>query len=69
MKTAGHFNTLFHQKLITPEQAALVVNSGDTLDFGFGPCQPDLFERALAARKSELRDVIFLRLFGVLFES
>ncbi len=58
MKSATHFNTLLQQKLVTPEKAAQFINSGDILDFGFGPCQPDLFDRALAARKNELSDVL-----------
>jgi len=44
-------------KLVTPETAAGLVKSGDWLDYGFGLGQPDLFDRALAARAPELRDV------------
>ncbi len=38
-------------------EAAALVQSGDWIDYGFGMCQPDAFDRALAARKSELRGV------------
>jgi acyl-CoA hydrolase len=44
-------------KRISPEDAAKLVKSGDWLDYGFGLGQPDLFDRALAARKDELQDV------------
>jgi acyl-CoA hydrolase len=39
------------------EAAAALVKSGDWVDYGFGMGQPDLFDRALAARKAELRGV------------
>jgi acyl-CoA hydrolase len=42
---------------ITPEAAAALVRSGDWLDYGATFNQPDAFDRALAARKSELRNV------------
>ena len=44
-------------KTITAEAAAALVKSGDWVDYGFGMGQPDLFDRALAARASELRGV------------
>jgi acyl-CoA hydrolase len=44
-------------KTISPEGAAALVRSGDWVDYGFGMGQPDLFDRALAARAAELRDV------------
>ena len=42
---------------ILPEDAAQLVQPGDWVDYGFGLGQPDLFDRALAARKDELRGV------------
>lgn len=42
---------------ITPEAAAALVKSGDWLDYGATFNQPDAFDRAIAARKAELRDV------------
>jgi acyl-CoA hydrolase len=42
---------------ITPVDAAGLVNSGDWVDYGAVLAQPDVFDRALAARKAELRDV------------
>jgi acyl-CoA hydrolase len=42
---------------ISPDAAAALVRSGDWVDYGFGMGQPDLFDRSLAARASELRDV------------
>lgn len=42
------------RKLVTPDQAAAEVKSGDWLEYGFGLGQPDLFDRALAARVPSL---------------
>lgn len=44
---------------ITAEDAARLVSSGDWIDYGATLSQPDVFDRALAARKSELRKVKF----------
>jgi acyl-CoA hydrolase len=42
---------------VRAEEAAALVPSGGWVDYGFGLGQPDLFDRALAARASELRGV------------
>ena len=42
---------------ISPEEAAALVRSGDWVDYGVTLGQPDLFDRALAARKAELHGV------------
>ncbi len=42
---------------VSPEQAAGLVQSGMWLDYGACHCQPDVFDRALAARKDELTNV------------
>lgn len=44
-------------KHITSAEAAGLVTSGMWLDYGFGVCQPDVFDKALAARALELRGV------------
>jgi acyl-CoA hydrolase len=44
-------------KHVSAEAAAALVKSDDWVDYGFGMGQPDLFDRALAARKAELSDV------------
>ena len=44
-------------KTVTPEAAAALVRSGDWVDFGVCLGQPDLFDRALAARAAELENV------------
>jgi acyl-CoA hydrolase len=44
-------------KLISPEAAAALVQSGHWLDYGGGLCQPDLFDQALGRRARELRGV------------
>ena len=42
---------------ISAEQAASLVKSGMWLDYGATHCQPDVFDKALAARKQELDNV------------
>ena len=42
---------------ISAEHAASLVKSGMWLDYGVSTCQPDVFDKALAARKDELEDV------------
>ncbi len=44
-------------KFVTPEVAAKCVKSGDFVDYGFGAGFPELMDKALAARKGEVRDV------------
>jgi acyl-CoA hydrolase len=44
-------------RTISADEAAGLVRSGMWLDFGFSHCQPDLFDRALAARVGELEQV------------
>lgn len=47
-----------HQtKFVTPEVAAQAIQSGDWVDYGFGAGFPELMDKALAARKGEVRDV------------
>ncbi len=47
----------FPAQTITGEHAASLVRSGMWLDYGVGLCQPDIFDKALAARKDELKNV------------
>ena len=44
-------------KFVTPEQAVQAVQSGDWVDYGFGAGFPELLDKALAARKGEVKDV------------
>ena len=44
-------------KFVTPEVAARAVQSGDWVDYGFGGGFPELMDKAIAARKEELKDV------------
>ena len=44
---------------ISAIDAAALVRTGDWVDYGAGLCQPDVFDAALAARKSELSAVKF----------
>jgi acyl-CoA hydrolase len=45
------------RRRISAAEAAGLVKSGDWVDYGAVLAQPDVFDRALAARKAELRDV------------
>lgn len=47
----------YANKLVTPEEAARVVRSGDYVDYGFSAGFPDLMDMALSKRKGELSDV------------
>lgn len=48
----------YTNKLVTPQAAAeQAVRSGDWVDYGFGAGFPELMDKALAARKGELKDV------------
>ena len=44
-------------KFVTAEVAARAVHSGDWVDYGFGGGFPELMDKAIAARKGELKDV------------
>ena len=47
----------YQSKVVTAEQAAKAVQSGDWVDYGFGGGYPELMDKALAARKGEVTDV------------
>ena len=47
----------YQTKFVTPEQAVKAVRSGDWVDYGFGAGFPELLDKALAARKGEVKDV------------
>jgi acyl-CoA hydrolase len=49
---------MYQEKFCTPEEAAKHVQSGDYIDYGFFNGKPVAFDRALAARKAELKDVV-----------
>lgn len=48
---------MYRQKLTTPEQAVQLVQSGDWVEYGMTTSQPILLDKALAARKDELKDI------------
>ncbi|HEY2773949.1 MAG TPA: acetyl-CoA hydrolase/transferase C-terminal domain-containing protein [Candidatus Binatia bacterium] len=50
-------NAKLREKTISAEGAAALVRSGNWVDYGAALSHPDLFDRALAARKDELRGV------------
>jgi acyl-CoA hydrolase len=47
----------YRRKRLSAEAAAALVSSGTWLDYGFGLGQPDRFDAALAARRSDLKGV------------
>ncbi len=51
------FSEELKRKTVSAEQAAAMVKSDSWLEYGFGVGQPDLFDRALAARISALSNV------------
>ena len=53
----GLYAAEYKSKLISPEQAAALVKSGDWVDYGMIANIPELFDAALAKRTEELVDV------------
>ena len=51
------YQTLYQEKLTTAGQAVKTVQSGDWVDYGWCTNYPVALDKALAARKEELRDV------------
>ena len=47
----------YRKKLVTPEEAVKVVKSDDWIDYGFGHTKPIALDKALAARKNELKNI------------
>ena len=47
----------YKQKLVSADEAVKIVKSGDWVDYGFGAGFPELLDKALAARKGEVKDV------------
>lgn len=47
----------YRDKLVTAQEAVRVVKSGDWVEYGFGVCGANELDRALADRKSELRNI------------
>ena len=54
---ASSFESELKRKTVSAEEAAALVKSGDWIDYGFGVAQPDVFDRALAARIAQLSGV------------
>lgn len=54
-----NFQELYKQKLVTAEEAAGVVKSGDWVDYGWTTGTPVAVDKALARRMPELTDVNF----------
>jgi acyl-CoA hydrolase len=51
------YRTTYRRKLLSPEQAAGLVQSGHQLDYGMSVCMPVALDAALARRRDELRGV------------
>ena len=54
---ASSFESELKRKTASADAAAALVRSGDWIDYGFGVAQPDLFDRALAARIAQIQEV------------
>jgi acyl-CoA hydrolase len=54
---ASSFEAELKRKTVEAEEAAALVKSGQWIDYGFGVGQPDVFDRALAARIPQLTGV------------
>ncbi len=51
------FQNEYRRKLVTPEQAAGFINTGDVIEYAQFNGKPVVFDNALAAKRDELRDV------------
>ena len=51
------YTALYQKKLVSAEEAVKVVKSGDWVDYGWCTNHPYTLDKALAARKNELKDV------------
>jgi len=49
---------MLREKTVSVSEAVAMVKSGDTVDYGFGLTQSDLFDTELASQKDRLKDVI-----------
>jgi len=47
----------YRSKLVSAEEAVKIVKDGDWVDWGFGHTNPYALDKALAARKDELKDI------------
>lgn len=52
-----NYGSIYNEKLITPDEAAKLVNSGDYIDYNWCSCHPVDFDKALSKRKDELENV------------
>jgi acyl-CoA hydrolase len=52
------YKKMYQEKLSSPEDVAKLVKPGDFIDYGFFNGKPVAFDRALAARKAELSDIV-----------
>lgn len=53
----SQWTDMYRHKLTTPEKAVQLVKSGDWVEYGMTTSQPILLDKALAARKDELKDI------------
>ncbi len=47
----------YRSKLVSAEEAVKIVKNGDWIDYGLGHSKPIALDKALAARKNELKDI------------
>lgn len=53
----SQWTDLYKQKLTTPEEAVKLIKDHDWVDYGMASSQPIVLDKALAARKDELKDI------------
>ncbi len=54
----GNWQQTYENKLVSADEAAAAIESGDHIWFPVGAGEPDVFLKALVARKTSLRDVV-----------
>ncbi len=57
---ANDFQKMYQEKLRTAEDAVKIIKPGDTIDYAMFNGKPIVLDRALAARKDELSDIIVM---------
>ena len=53
------YKELYTKKLVTADEAAKVIKSGDWVDYGWAATTPVTVDKAIAKRMNELTDVNF----------
>ena len=60
-----NWNEEYKKKLVTADEAAKIVKSGDWIEYAFGVSSSCVFDEALSKRKNELKDIIIRSAMGL----